>query len=228
MELVNSTVGSTGGTSAIYGGAYDHRPVKVRLLDCTVNGNETYGVFLRGFSVGVYVAAAEHFGTIVSGHAQSFAVTQESNGFATFTSLGYNISSDATGNLTGPGDHPSTDPLLGVLAYNGGQTPTFNLKPGSPALDQIPLQSQLVGVDQRGFGRSLTTADIGAVERVIGGDVNGDRAVTVNDIFYLINYLFAGGPVPVGESDVNGDGVVDVSDVFYLINNLFAGGPAPI
>jgi streptogramin lyase len=28
------------------------------------------------------------------------------------------------------------------------------------------------------------------------GDVNGDGSVDVNDIFYLINYLFAGGPAP--------------------------------
>ena len=142
VELVNSTVGSTGGTSAIYGGAYDHRPVKVRLLDCTVNGNEAYGVFLRGFAGSVYVAAAEYFGTIVSGHAQSFAVTQESNGFATFTSLGYNISSDATGNLTGPGDHPSTDPLLGVLAYNGGQTPQPEAGEPGARSDPAPVSAR--------------------------------------------------------------------------------------
>jgi Dockerin type I domain len=43
----------------------------------------------------------------------------------------------------------------------------------------------------------------------------------------LINYLFAGGPAPIGPADVNGDGSVTVADVFYLINYLFAGGPAP-
>ena len=29
------------------------------------------------------------------------------------------------------------------------------------------------------------------------GDANGDGAVSVTDIFYLINYIFAGGPPPV-------------------------------
>ncbi len=28
------------------------------------------------------------------------------------------------------------------------------------------------------------------------GDVSGDGAVTVADVFYLINFLFAGGPAP--------------------------------
>ena len=49
----------------------------------------------------------------------------------------------------------------------------------------------------------------------------------VADVFYLINYLFAGGPAPVCAADANGDGHVDVSDVFYLVNFLFAGGPPP-
>ncbi|MDV7401492.1 dockerin type I domain-containing protein, partial [Arthrospira platensis SPKY1] len=60
------------------------------------------------------------------------------------------------------------------------------------------------------------------------GDINGDGEVNSGDVFYLINYLFAGGPPPVGDGDVNGDGNVDSGDVFYLINYLFAGGPPPV
>lgn len=59
------------------------------------------------------------------------------------------------------------------------------------------------------------------------GDVNDDGAVTVADVFYLINDLFAGGPPPLGYADSNGDGQLTVADVFYLINYLFSGGPAP-
>ena len=61
---------------------------------------------------------------------------------------------------------------------------------------------------------------------VPSGDTNGDGTVSVPDIFYLINYVFAGGPPPVA-GDANGDGQVSVADVFYLINYLFAGGPVP-
>ncbi len=60
------------------------------------------------------------------------------------------------------------------------------------------------------------------------GDANGDGAVTVADIFYLINTLFTGGPSAVGPADVNGDGQVTVTDIFYLINYLFSNGPAPV
>jgi len=52
--------------------------------------------------------------------------------------------------------------------------------------------------------------------------------VNVADVFYMINFLFAGGPTPLGRANVNGGSVIDVADVFYLINYLFAGGPAPV
>jgi hypothetical protein len=61
------------------------------------------------------------------------------------------------------------------------------------------------------------------------GDANGDGKVTVSDVVYLINYLFKGGPAPIGmyTGDANCDGKVTVSDVVYLINYLFKGGPPP-
>ena len=58
--------------------------------------------------------------------------------------------------------------------------------------------------------------------------MNGDGLVTAADIFYLINFLFAAGPNPLGPANVNGDAAVTASDIFYLINFLFAGGPAPV
>jgi hypothetical protein len=61
----------------------------------------------------------------------------------------------------------------------------------------------------------------------LAGDANGDGAISILDVFHLINTLFAGGPQPVGASDANGDGVVSVLDVFHLINALFASGPGP-
>jgi Dockerin type I domain len=60
------------------------------------------------------------------------------------------------------------------------------------------------------------------------GDANGDGVVDIGDVFYLLNYLFAGGPYPVGPADVNNSDSLDVSDVFYLVNYLFAGGPTPL
>jgi hypothetical protein len=83
-------------------------------------------------------------------------------------------------------------------------------------------------VDQRGVKRPIgSSCDLGATELEPVGDVNGDGVVNVADVFYLVNYLFAGGPIPLGRANVNGGASIDVADVFYLINYLFAGGPAP-
>jgi hypothetical protein len=61
----------------------------------------------------------------------------------------------------------------------------------------------------------------------LAGDANADGSVDIADVFYLVNFLFAGGAVPAGPTDVNDDHLLNVSDVFYLINYLFAGGPTP-
>jgi hypothetical protein len=64
-------------------------------------------------------------------------------------------------------------------------------------------------------------------------DPNGDNEIDPSDIFYLVAYLFTGGPAPAGSSgpvlsgDANGDGVVDPADIFYTVNYLFGSGPAP-
>ena len=61
------------------------------------------------------------------------------------------------------------------------------------------------------------------------GDVNLDGKINVEDVVYLINYLFAEGPEPIPREsgDVNCDGLVNIVDVIYLINYLFMGGPPP-
>jgi hypothetical protein len=63
-------------------------------------------------------------------------------------------------------------------------------------------------------------------------DPNGDSTIDPSDIFYLIAYLFTGGPAPSGAAgmpsgDANGDGVVDPADIFYAVNYLFGGGAPP-
>jgi len=63
----------------------------------------------------------------------------------------------------------------------------------------------------------------------LAGDVNGDGAVNVGDVVYLVNYLYRGGlpPDPFQAGDVNCDGVVNVGDVVYLVNYLYRGGDPP-
>ena len=65
------------------------------------------------------------------------------------------------------------------------------------------------------------------------GDVGvpKDMAVLVNDIVFLVNYIFKSGPAPacLDEGDCASplDGVILVNDIVYLVNYIFKSGPAP-
>jgi len=59
------------------------------------------------------------------------------------------------------------------------------------------------------------------------GDADGDGVVNINDVVYLINYLYQGGPPPIGDADVDVCGSVNAADIMYLIAYIFFGGPPP-
>jgi hypothetical protein len=78
-----------------------------------------------------------------------------------------------------------------------------------------------------GYHTGTHNFEIGGQHYCDKGDASGDGVPDVADVFYLINYLFAGGAPPRGCADVDGSRAIDVLDVFYLINYLFAAGPPP-
>lgn len=61
------------------------------------------------------------------------------------------------------------------------------------------------------------------------GDSDGNEAVDIDDIVFLISYIFSGGPSPdpPDRGDVNCSGSIDIDDVVCLIQFIFAGGNAP-
>ncbi len=61
------------------------------------------------------------------------------------------------------------------------------------------------------------------------GDVNGDSAINMLDILFLIAYLYKGGVAPDPfAADVNADGEVDMLDILYLVHYLYKSGPPPL
>src|SRR5207245_1396452 len=98
------------------------RAAEGRLKNCTLAGRDAVGLWstaLTGASPGSVTVISQ--GNIFAGHATNIL---ETGGI--HLSLGYNVSSDATGHLTNEGDLPSTDPLLvPTLLHRGGPTRTF-------------------------------------------------------------------------------------------------------
>lgn len=67
------------------------------------------------------------------------------------------------------------------------------------------------------------------VRTYLCGDANFDGEITVDDVVYLISWLYkdASLPDPFQAGDANGDQDVNIDDVVYLINYLFREGPPP-
>ncbi len=63
----------------------------------------------------------------------------------------------------------------------------------------------------------------------ICGDVDASAAVDIDDVVYLISYIFSGGPEPIpyesGDADCSSG--VDIDDVVWLIAYIFSGGNTP-
>jgi hypothetical protein len=160
LRVYNSTISGNFATNK--GGGIDNRfGSTLRLRRSTVVDNRagvSGGGIANRTAAGETAGLARLEGTIVARNTP-----RNCGGGIAPISLGWNLSSDATCNLTLGSDLPSTAPGLGALANNGGPTLTHLPAAGSPALDSgIPAP----GVDQRGVTRPQGPAsDIGAVER---------------------------------------------------------------
>ncbi|MBU1318735.1 MAG: hypothetical protein KKG33_12165 [candidate division Zixibacteria bacterium] len=65
---------------------------------------------------------------------------------------------------------------------------------------------------------------------VVCGDADGSGGADIDDVAYLIAYIFTSGPAPVPYvcvGDVNGMDGVDIDDVVEMLAYIFTGGPPP-
>jgi hypothetical protein len=59
-------------------------------------------------------------------------------------------------------------------------------------------------------------------------DNSGDEAPDINDLTYMTNYMFQGGPEPphMASADLNcSGGVPNISDIIMLVTYMFQEGP---
>jgi hypothetical protein len=226
LRMVNSTI-SQNTVSGIGGGLTACCGIPVFLSNVTVAENTAPGG-----------SAAVYFSTVVTLSNSVFSGEFGcSNGASSVMTTGTfsNLIQNKSPTCSITGLYLVGDPLLGPLGSHGGSTATHPLLAGSPAIDSlaegdcIDALGAVLSTDQRGVKRPIGfSCDLGAFEKEPIGDANGDGVVSVLDVFSLINFLFAGGAIPLGRANVNGDSAVTVLDVFHLINHLFAGGPAPV
>ena len=163
------------------GGIFNAGAATAALTNVTVSGNSANsgggGVFNSGGTATlVNVTLGENSATIGGGISNAAGTTSLTNTLVAnstggncsgaITSGGNNLDSGSTCAFAGAGDLSNRDPLLGVLANNGGATQTRALSAGSPAID-AGRNAACPATDQRGAARPFPAGgncDIGAFE----------------------------------------------------------------
>lgn len=167
MVINNSTIAGNGARVAGAISNANTTPSSLSINSSTIAGNIS-GMCCMGAVAGVFTTQNSIFANIDN------ANTDENCGSTPPVSKGYNLSSDSTCALSGPGDMNNTDPMLGQLQGNGGPTQTMALASGSPAVDAgnpsgcTNAAGHLLKTDQRGWPRpdqdGVGGCDIGAYE----------------------------------------------------------------
>jgi Ca2+-binding RTX toxin-like protein len=165
------------------GGEIDARAFTPSTATATVTARAGGGIEASGGTVTVRsVTMVSNFGGSGGGaqNANNTAGTFDTKGDSSIFAAGGDISAqnsflqnqstpftDAGNNFTG------SDGMLDFLSSNGGSTPTFALKTGSPLIDAGNNAGAVGATDQRGSNRIVNnTIDIGAVEFQPAADLN--------------------------------------------------------
>ena len=179
LLVVNSTISSNradGNGGGLYmpggtGTTIRSSTIYANTADADDNGNGYGGGFAEtgGFSVGfTNVLNAGNSGTPINPANQAFDCYSGPNYFPRFTLQGQPMGPSECLVGFNPGTNvQSLNPGVDAfLRYNGGQTPTHALLPGSPAIGAggVSAPDECPGVDQNGYGRPAGQCDIGAVQ----------------------------------------------------------------
>jgi hypothetical protein len=147
------------------------------------------------------------------------------------------------GEVTGRPPLPGEDEISYVGRQIIGQLDPFQGFFSFPI--NIPYNPEWVSVDFRAqnviitgsimhecVGTSLDLAFVITGEDLpfLCGDVDNDGTVNINDVIYILYFLFKNDPQPIPYlcvGDVNNDDEVDICDAVYLLNYIFKGGAEP-
>ena len=67
------------------------------------------------------------------------------------------------------------------------------------------------------------------IDSFLRGDLDDNAKYTMNDVVYVVNYIFHNGqaPNPLNAGDIDYSGGINVADIAYLINFMYKAGPRP-
>jgi CSLREA domain-containing protein len=221
-EIRNTTISGNEATSAVYGGGGIALAVgndKVTIAHSTIVGNTSQGS--GGGIRNQYAGSVTIRNTILANNIVTNPSYTGPDCYAPLISNGYNLVEDTTGCTftSGATDITGSDPALGPLADNGGDTETHALLDGSPASNVIPGGTNGCGTtyttDQRGVSRPQgASCDIGAFELVL------DATPPV-----VTNVLADPNPAPVNTAitvranvDDSSTGNSNIADAEYSLN----------
>ncbi|MBI5304852.1 MAG: hypothetical protein HY868_22140 [Chloroflexi bacterium] len=198
MTITNVTI--SGNTAQEVAGI--HNVGSMTLTNVTINGNQATN--LNGIAAGIYNSytvdsVVRLKNTIIASNGATPNCLSDMG--LGIISLGHNISTDSSCNLSATGDKPTTNPLLGSLANNGGATQTHALLSGSPAINAGD-NNGCPSTDQRGQSR-VGTCDIGAYEYGLPTAVAVNSFAAYNDHtglprLFLLGIIVIGGVVIAG------------------------------
>jgi subtilisin family serine protease len=185
--------------------------------DFVVGASGTIDVFVPSVAFGIAYLYSGQTGQTL----QSF-VSEEIT-----TMFGFDLCCGSDLNNDGVNDLLIGDNVFSGNALFGGKVYSYYL--GDPDGDLIPT-----GCDNCPDVNNPDQSDangngIGDACDYVCGDADGSGAVDIDDVVYLIAYIFSAGPAPdpleAGDADCSGG--VDIDDAVYLITYIFAGGNSP-
>jgi uncharacterized repeat protein (TIGR01451 family) len=168
LTVINSTV-SGNSTNNIGGGIFNIRTLNLTHVTVVSNSalTEGGGIFNIKDVNSSYTGTTSITNTILAANSAGATANDCFLASGTLNSGGYNLvqAPDVSCLFFAIGDTTGTDPLLDILADNGGNTLTHALLSGSPTIDAVPLAQCALTTDQRGSPRPQgPDCDIGAYE----------------------------------------------------------------
>ncbi len=118
-----------------------------------------------------------------------------------------------------------TDDSTLVLIYSFGVDDSF----GDGPLLWYDGQGILKSVDVADYENTDIPTAISIVSGYLCGDTDRSRWLDIDDVVFLVSYVFAGGPPPepFESGDANCSGIIDIDDILFLMQSIFDKGPLP-